>query len=95
MLTSNPFIMKKTTVALSFVISLIIASCGNGNGNDTTTNMPDSGYEPRTDSINSTPVTTDALPSGAVGVDSINNGHTNTAGVPDSANNKTDSAGKK
>ena len=87
--------MKKITIALTFVVSLIVASCGNGNGNNTTTNMPDSGYEPRTDTTNPNPVTTDALPPGAVGEDSINMGHTNTAGVPDSANNKKDSAGKK
>jgi len=85
--------MKKITVALSLVACLLIASCKNNN--DTTTNMPDSGYEPRTDTTTSAPVTTDALPRGAVGVDSINMGHTNTAGVPDSANNKQDSAGKK
>lgn len=87
--------MKKTTVAFSLIISLIIASCGNGSSNNTTTNMPDSGYQPRTDSTNSAPVTTDSLPRGAVGVDSINNGHTNTAGVPDSSNKKKDSSGKK
>jgi len=79
---------------LGFVLSLFIAACGNNN-NDTTTNMPDSGYEPRTDTTNSAPITTDSLPRGAVGVDSINNGHTNTAGVPDSANHKKDSSGKK
>ena len=87
--------MKKITVAIAVVVSLTIASCGNGSGNDTTTNMPDSGYEPRTDTTNPNPVTTDALPAGAVGVDSINNGHTNVAGVPDSANDKKDSAAKK
>jgi hypothetical protein len=87
--------MKKTTVALSLAVSLIITSCGNGNSGDTTTNMPDSGYEPRADTTNSTPVTTDSLPRGAVGVDSINMGHTNTVGVPDSSANKKDSSGKK
>jgi hypothetical protein len=94
MLTYKSFIMKKITVALSFVACLFIASCGN---NNTSTNMPDSGYEPRTEPTNSAPVTTDSLPRGAVGVDSINNGQTNTAGagVADSANNKKDSAGKK
>jgi hypothetical protein len=92
MLTSKSFIMKKITVALSFVISLVIAACGN---NNTTTNMPDSGYEPRTDTTNSAPVTTDSLPRGATGVDTISMGQTNTAGVPDSAHNKKDSAGKK
>jgi hypothetical protein len=85
--------MKKITVALSIVISIVIAACGNNN--DTTTNMPDSGYEPRTDTTNSAPITSDSLPRGAVGVDTITMGQTNTAGVPDSANNKKDSAGKK
>ena len=85
--------MKKATVALGFVISLFIAACGNNN--DTSTNMPDSGYETRTDTTNTTPVTTDSLPRGAVGVDTITMGQTNTAGVPDSANNKKDSAEKK
>jgi len=84
--------MKKVIIASGFVLSLFFAACGN---NNTSTNMPDSGYEPRTDTTNSAPVTTDSLPRGAVGVDSINNGHTNIAGVPDSANNKKDSAGKK
>ena len=89
--------MKKITVTLSFIVSLLIASCGNGNSNDTTTNMPDSGYEPRTDTTNPNPVTTDALPPGAVRADSIYNGHTGVAGVPDTSNNsnKKDSAGKK
>ena len=85
--------MKKTIVALCLAASLFICAC-NGN-NNTATNMPDSGYEPRTDTTNSNPVTTDALPPGAVRADSIYNGHTNTAGVPDSANNKKDSLGKK
>jgi len=87
--------MKKTTVALSIACSLFIAACGNSNTSDTTTDMPDSGYEPRTDTTAGTVVTTDSLPRGAVGVDSINMGHTNTVGVPDSANKKQDSAGKK
>jgi hypothetical protein len=93
MLTSKSFIMKKTTFALSLVISLFIAACGNSN--DTTTNMPDSGYEPRTDTTNSSPVTTDSLPRGATAVDTITMGQTNTAGVPDSPKNKKDSARKK
>jgi len=84
--------MKKSTVALSLVTSLVIAACGN---NNTTTNMPDSGYEPRTDTTNSAPVTTDALPRGATAVDTITMGQTNVAGVPDSAKSKKDSAGKK
>jgi hypothetical protein len=93
MLTCKSFIMKKTTVALSLVTSLLIAACGN---NNTTTNMPDSGYEPRTDTTNNAPVTTDSLPRGATAVDTITMGQTNTAGVPDSAHhNKKDSAGKK
>lgn len=86
--------MKKATVVLSLAACVFICSCKNNS--DTTTNMPDSGYEPRTDTTNPNPVTTDALPRGAVGVDSINMGHTNTAGVPDSADdNKQDSAGGK
>jgi hypothetical protein len=85
--------MKKTTVALSLAACFLIASCKNNS--DTTTYMPDSGYEPRTDTTAGTVVTTDSLPRGAVGVDSINMGHTITAGVPDSANNKQDSAGQK
>ena len=87
--------MKKAVVALSFVVSLAIVSCGNSNTSDTTTNMPDSGYEPRTEATNPNPVTSDSLPAGAVAEDSINMGHTNVSGVPDSANNKKDSAGKK
>ncbi len=78
--------MKKIIVALSFALSLFVTACGSNA--DTSTDMPDSGYQPRTDATNPNPVTTDALPGGAVGVDSINNGHTNTAGVFNSASNK-------
>lgn len=85
--------MKKITVALSLAISLIIASCGN-NG-DTSTNMPDSGYEPRTDTTNPDPVTTNTVPPGAVRSDSILNGQTGVTGVIDSADSKQDSAGSR
>ncbi len=85
--------MKRTTVALSLFASILICSCGNSNTDDTTTDMPDSGYEQRSDTTAASVITSDSLPRGAVGVDTITMGRTNTAGVPDSANKK-DSARK-
>lgn len=87
--------MKKTTVILSLALSLFIGACGNSN-TDTTTEMPDSGYKPRTDTVNSAPITTDSMPTGAVRADSIYNGQTGVSGVQDANNsNKKDSAGNK
>ena len=84
--------MKKIMVVLSLSIGFILSSCG---GNNTATNMPDSGYQPRTDSAANTPATTSEAPSGGVAIDSVKNGQFNVSGVSDSAIKKHDSAGKK
>lgn len=52
--------MKKITAVLSLAAGILICSCGNNA--DTSTDMPDSGYQPRTDTTNANPVTTDAVP---------------------------------
>lgn len=72
--------MKKALSTLITISSLALFACNS----DTTTQVQDSGYQPRSDSA-VTPSSIDEKPTGGVGIDSIKNGQVNTNGatIPD------------
>jgi hypothetical protein len=87
--------MKKISYALSLSAVLFLCACNGNSSGDTSTDMPDSGYELRTDTMNNSPITSDAPPRGAVGIDSIHMGQTHVAGATDSTSNQEDSTNKR
>ncbi len=69
----------KTAVFVFFILcTMYIFSCKN---NNTTTQMPDSGYKARTDSVTASDTIKDLKDRGAVGLDSVSAGQAPVSGA--------------
>ena len=76
---TKKFNIMKTAVFVFFILcTLYIFSCKN---NNTTTQMPDSGYKARTDSVTASDTIKDLKDRGAVGLDSVSAGQAPVSGA--------------
>lgn len=81
---------------LMVLLLLVMAAACNDTNNDTSTDMPDGGYEERTsDSLGNVPGASTSVPDGAVAIDSVKNGRFNVSGVQDTSVGIKDSAANK
>lgn len=78
-MSAKKFNIMKTAVFVFFILcTLYIFSCKN---NNTTTQMPDSGYKARTDSVTGSDTIKDLKDRGAVGLDSVSGGQSPVSGA--------------